>query len=117
NSRSTEELPHRAPLRSVISPIFMPGNKVLVVRSIVPSPQSTIKNDANMERNLQLVAWGLSALAQGPPPKKKVAKPRPKPVELFMIHLADIKEEDKPPLPPSLDAKRAITDYLHEMNK
>ncbi|CAG8839260.1 3414_t:CDS:2, partial [Racocetra persica] len=68
--------------------------------------------------NLQLVAWGYPALAQEPPKKKKaLAKPQPKPVELFKLHLAGIKEEDKPPLPPGLDAKRVITDYLHEMNK
>ncbi|CAG8551071.1 1869_t:CDS:2, partial [Dentiscutata erythropus] len=68
--------------------------------------------------NLQLVAWGYPALAQEPPKKRKaLAKPQPKPVELFKLHLAGIKEEDKPPLPPGLDPKRVITDYLHEMNK
>ncbi|CAG8485635.1 21172_t:CDS:10, partial [Cetraspora pellucida] len=67
---------------------------------------------------LQLVAWGYPALAQTPPKKKKaLARPQPKPVELFMLHLSNLKEEDKPPLPPGLDAKRVITDYLHEMNK
>ncbi|RIB00075.1 hypothetical protein C2G38_2235751 [Gigaspora rosea] len=34
-----------------------------------------------------------------------------------MLHLADIKEDDKPPLPPGLYAEKVITDYLHEMNK
>ncbi|CAG8462463.1 11503_t:CDS:10 [Dentiscutata heterogama] len=68
--------------------------------------------------NLQLVAWGYPALAQGFPKKKKaLVRPQPKPVELFMLHLANIKEEDKPPLPPGLNAERVITDYLHEMNK
>jgi len=28
----------------------MPGSKVLVVRSTVPPPQSTIKNDANVKK-------------------------------------------------------------------
>ncbi|CAG8783075.1 1265_t:CDS:10, partial [Gigaspora margarita] len=68
--------------------------------------------------NLQLVAWGYPALAQEPPKKRKALyKPQPKPVELFMLHLADIEEVDKPSLPPGLDAEKAITDYLHEMNK
>ncbi|RIB06646.1 hypothetical protein C2G38_2046625 [Gigaspora rosea] len=68
--------------------------------------------------NLQLVAWGYPALAQEPPKKRRaLTKPQPKPVELFKLHLAGIKEEDKPPLPPGLDAKKVITDYLHEMNK
>ncbi|CAG8730894.1 16941_t:CDS:2, partial [Racocetra fulgida] len=69
------------------------------------------------DENLNLVAWGYPALAQEPPKKKKaLAKPQPKPVELFMLHLANIKAEDKPPLPPGLDATRVITDYLHEMS-
>ncbi|CAG8485693.1 21175_t:CDS:10 [Cetraspora pellucida] len=70
------------------------------------------------DENLQLVAWGYPALIQKSPKKKKaLTSPQPKPVELFTFHLFNIKEEDKPPLPPGLDVKRVITDYLHEMNK
>ncbi|CAB4473660.1 unnamed protein product [Rhizophagus irregularis] len=69
----------------------------------------TITNDT--------VTWGYPALAQEPPKKKKLqTKPR-KPVELFKLHLANVKDDDKPPLPPGLDPRKAITDYLHEMNK
>ncbi|GES81301.1 hypothetical protein GLOIN_2v1762633 [Rhizophagus clarus] len=68
--------------------------------------------------NLQLVAWGYPALAQEPPKKKKLQnKPRSRPVELFKLHLANVKDDDKPVLPPGLDPRKAITDYLHEMNK
>lgn len=68
--------------------------------------------------NLQLVNWGYPALAQEPPKKKRaMARPQSKPVELFKLHLAGVKDDEKPPLPPGLDARKAITDYLHEMNK
>ncbi|CAG8599144.1 15326_t:CDS:2, partial [Racocetra fulgida] len=105
---------------------FTPGNEqehdtrsITIPNNIVPKYTGPdIRCVVAYDENLQLVAWGYPALAQEPPKKKKkLAKPQPKPVELFMLHLANIKEEDKPPLPPGLDAKRAITDYLHEMNK
>ena len=68
--------------------------------------------------NLQLVSWGYPALAQEPPKKKRLqTKPRSKPVELFKLHLANIKDDEKPALPPGLDPRKAISDYLHEMNK
>ncbi|CAG8734327.1 8296_t:CDS:2 [Gigaspora margarita] len=40
-----------------------------------------------------------------------------RPVELFKLHLLNLKDEDKPWLPPELDYKQAIKDYLTEMRK
>jgi hypothetical protein len=48
------------------------------------------------------------------------------PVELFKLHLVDLdnldkdkrfNKPDKPYLPPNIDYKKAITDYLREMGK
>ena len=40
-----------------------------------------------------------------------------RPVELFKLHLGNMKENEKPPLPSGLDFKKAITDYLKELKK
>ena len=66
---------------------------------------------------LQLLSWGYPALVEEPSWKTRKHVSQTRPVELFKLHLANVKEDEKPPLPLGLDAKRAITDYLHEMNK
>ena len=40
-----------------------------------------------------------------------------RPVELFKLHLGDMKENEKPPLPSGLDFKKAITDYLTKIGE
>ncbi|RHZ76354.1 hypothetical protein Glove_198g112 [Diversispora epigaea] len=60
--------------------------------------------------------WGYPALAQKPSRKNK-KKPDPKPVELFKLHLGNMPDSEKPPLPKGLDHKKAITDYLKKMGE
>ncbi|CAJ0911447.1 796_t:CDS:2 [Entrophospora sp. SA101] len=67
--------------------------------------------------SLKLLAWGYPALAEEPSKRSKRNQTQSRPVELFKLHLANVKEDEKPPLPLGLDSRRAITDYLHEMNK
>ncbi|CAG8734623.1 17703_t:CDS:10, partial [Racocetra persica] len=91
-----------------------------IVKNYGPEQTGVFKTNTVVayDENLQPVAWGYPALIQEPLKKKgALAKPQLKPVELFMLHLIDLREDDKPPLPPGIDAKRVITDYLHEMNK
>ena len=59
--------------------------------------------------------WGFPALAKKPRRKEKNSSS--KPVELFKLHLGDMPESEKPYLPPNLNYKKAITDYLGEMGK
>ncbi|CAG8653044.1 18293_t:CDS:2, partial [Racocetra fulgida] len=66
------------------------------------------------DENLQVVAWGYPALYSDPYLRKRA--PQRKPVEQFMLHLANIRESEKPPLLPGLDAKTVITDYLQTVN-
>jgi hypothetical protein len=40
----------------------------------------------------------------------------PRPIELFKLHISDLPENDKPWLPPELDYKQAIEDYLTQMS-
>ncbi|CAG8681881.1 16539_t:CDS:10, partial [Acaulospora morrowiae] len=96
------------------------ANPEIITNDSWPEQQGTFKTNTCLayDDNLQLVSWGYPALAQEPPKKKKqAARPHPKPVELFKLHLANVKEDEKPPLPPGLDPRKAITDYLHEVNK
>ena len=71
---------------------------------------TVLKYDDNF-RNVE--EWGYSALAKKP--KRKEKNSSTKPVELFKLHLGDMPESEKPYLPPNLDYKKAITDYLCEM--
>jgi len=57
--------------------------------------------------------WGFPALARKP--KRKEKNLSTKPVELFKLHLGDMPESEKPYLPPNLNYKKAITDYLREL--
>ncbi|CAI2162477.1 10848_t:CDS:2 [Funneliformis geosporum] len=66
------------------------------------------------ENFYQVEAWGCPALAKRQ--KRKDRSNPPKPIELFKLHLGDIPKENKPVLPPGLSYKRAITDYLREID-
>ena len=63
-----------------------------------------------------VLVWGAPALAKRPNRRNKHNKhQRSKPVELFKLYLADLKDYLKPRLP--FDYKKAITDYLIEIGK
>ncbi|CAG8743343.1 5944_t:CDS:1, partial [Funneliformis mosseae] len=58
--------------------------------------------------------WGLNAMAERP--TKKVKKHNMcNIVEHFKLHLFEISEENKPPLPKGFDHKMAIIDYLRQL--
>ncbi|CAG8567659.1 5043_t:CDS:2 [Paraglomus brasilianum] len=61
--------------------------------------------------------WGSPALATRPNRKRMQNQHDKRPVELFKLHLGNMKENEKPPLPAGLDFKKAITDYLKELKK
>ncbi|CAG8600929.1 6199_t:CDS:2 [Diversispora eburnea] len=62
----------------------------------------------------QVSEWGFPALAQKPS-RRNQKKNGSKPVELFKLHLGSMPDSEKPTLPKGLDYKKAITDYLKEM--
>ncbi|PKC13941.1 actin-like ATPase domain-containing protein [Rhizophagus irregularis] len=62
----------------------------------------------------KVISWGIPALAERTNRRKNNADDS-KPVELFKLHLGNIKEN--PYLPGGLDYKKAITDYLHEIGE
>ncbi|CAG8575478.1 4333_t:CDS:2 [Diversispora eburnea] len=73
---------------------------------------TALQYDENYENVLE---WGYEALIKEPQRKGRDKNFANEPVELFKLHLSAIPDSEKPPLPRSLDYKKAITDYLREM--
>ncbi|KAG9304704.1 hypothetical protein G9A89_016183 [Geosiphon pyriformis] len=74
------------------------------------------------DQNWNVTQWGYPALAQRQSIKKNANSFNTqildrKPVELFKLHLGDMPEEEKPPLPVGLHFKKAIKDYLSNFGK
>lgn len=69
------------------------------------------------EKYQEVVEWGYPALAKRPQRKGRNKNVAYRPVELFKLHLGEMPDSEKPPLPKLLDYKKAITDYLKVMGK
>ncbi|CAB5192636.1 hypothetical protein RhiirA5_506095 [Rhizophagus irregularis] len=65
---------------------------------------------------INVESWGYSALVKRPS-RRMQNRNKTKPVELFKLHLGNLSEDLKPPLPKGFDYKMAITDYLREIGK
>ncbi|CAG8460451.1 1245_t:CDS:2 [Paraglomus brasilianum] len=72
------------------------------------------------DENFNVIKWGYPAIAQEPRKKtRRDAKNQMKPinVDLFKLHMGNIREEDRPRLPNGLTYNQACADYLREFNK
>ncbi|CAB5355681.1 unnamed protein product [Rhizophagus irregularis] len=67
------------------------------------------------ETYTQVKSWGDLALEEEPEFMVDDSEERSRPIELFKLHISDLKENQKPWLPPQLDYKKAIEDYLTQM--
>ncbi|CAI2167707.1 2765_t:CDS:10 [Funneliformis geosporum] len=65
----------------------------------------------------EVVTWGADALSSEPSRRKRHNNKLPRPVEYFKFYLGDVPENKKPKLPSELKFEKAITDYLHQMEK
>ncbi|CAG8533952.1 13632_t:CDS:2 [Funneliformis mosseae] len=59
--------------------------------------------------------WGTSALEDESDYDYESDELRPRPVELFKLYISDLEEYQKPWLPPQFEYKKAIEDYLTQM--
>ena len=73
---------------------------------------TVLQYDSNYQN---VIKWGNPALAQKQSRKNKNSLS--KSVELFKLHLGNISQDEKPPLPDQLSYEKAISDYLHELGK
>ncbi|KAG9298805.1 hypothetical protein G9A89_015826 [Geosiphon pyriformis] len=89
-------------------------NNRWIGREGLPKTNTALRYD----KDYVVTAWGEPALVDVPEKKKK-SKDVEKiyTVELFKLHLTEMSKKSKPPLPPNMDFKRPITDYLFEMHK
>ncbi|CAG8701275.1 6424_t:CDS:2 [Acaulospora morrowiae] len=93
-------------------------NPEIITNDVWPEVIGTIKTNTVLqydEKYKNVQEWGYPALAKRPQRKGRSKNVVYKPVELFKLHLGDIPESEKRPLPKGLDYKKAITDYLREM--
>ena len=74
---------------------------------------TVLQYDSNYQN---VIKWGNPALAQKQNRRNKNS-PSSKSVELFKLHLGNIPQDEKPPLPHQLSHQKAISDYLHELGK
>ncbi|GBC35700.2 hypothetical protein GLOIN_2v1502209 [Rhizophagus irregularis DAOM 181602=DAOM 197198] len=74
---------------------------------------TVLQYDSNYQN---VIKWGNPALAQRQSRKSKDLLTS-KSVELFKLHLGNIPQNEKPPLPHQLNYEKAIGDYLRELGK
>ncbi|RIB23314.1 hypothetical protein C2G38_2171683 [Gigaspora rosea] len=92
-------------------------NPEVITNDTWPEVAGVLKTNTVLkyDQNLKSVeAWGLPALAQKAS-RRAERNSTSKPVELFKLHLGNMPEKEKPALPKGLEYKRAITDYLTEI--
>ncbi|RIA97901.1 hypothetical protein C1645_801496 [Glomus cerebriforme] len=74
---------------------------------------TVLQYDSNYQN---VIKWGNPALVQKQTRRNKNSLSS-KSVELFKLHLGNIPQNEKPPLPHQLSYEKAISDYLHELGK
>jgi hypothetical protein len=67
------------------------------------------------ETYTQVKSWGDLALEEEPEYAVDGSEECSRPIELFKLHISDLKDDQKPWLPSQLDYKKAIEDYLTQM--
>ncbi|GES81271.1 hypothetical protein GLOIN_2v1030945 [Rhizophagus clarus] len=94
----------------------------IITNDVWPQQIGSLKTNTVLQyvSNYQnVIKWGIPALAQKQTKhvrKNKDLSPS-KTVELFKLHLGNISQNEKPPLPHQLSYEKAISDYLRELGK
>ncbi|CAB4473679.1 unnamed protein product [Rhizophagus irregularis] len=94
------------------------NNPEIITNDVWPQLVGSLKTNTVLQydSNYQnVIKWGNPALAQRQSRKNKDSPS--KSVELFKLHLGNISQTEKPPLPNQLSYEKAISDYLHELGK
>ncbi|CAB4400857.1 unnamed protein product [Rhizophagus irregularis] len=94
------------------------NNPEIITNDIWPQQIGSLKTNTVLQydSNYQnVIKWGNPALAKKINRRKKDSSS--KSVELFKLHLGNIPQNEKPPLPHQLSYEKAISDYLHELGK
>lgn len=93
----------------------------VVVNSSWPEREGIFKTPTALQYDEgynNVTNWGDSALEEEPDEEfDDSEEQRPRPVELFKLHLSDLQEHEKPWLPPQLSHTKAIEDYLTQLRQ
>ncbi|CAG8648748.1 4384_t:CDS:2 [Rhizophagus irregularis] len=92
------------------------NNPEIITNDIWPQQIGSLKTNTVLQydSNYQnVIKWGNPALAKKINRRNKDSSS--KSVELFKLHLGNIPQNEKPPLPHQLSYEKAISDYLHEL--
>ncbi|RIA98077.1 hypothetical protein C1645_870960 [Glomus cerebriforme] len=96
-------------------------NHEVIVNDSWPEQHGPVKTNTALlydENFISVEAWGYAAFGK---PKRRGGNVKdqtvPKVVEKFKLHMVNIPENEKPPLPKGLPYTKFITDYLREMGK
>jgi hypothetical protein len=90
-------------------------SKIIIKR---PGREGVSKIPTTLEYNetyTQVVIWGDLALYEKLDDTVDDLNKRSRPIELFKLHLSNLREDQKPWLPPQLNYRKAIVDYLTQM--
>ncbi|RIA97902.1 hypothetical protein C1645_210333 [Glomus cerebriforme] len=95
------------------------ANSEIITNDVWPQQIGSLKTNTVLQydSNYQnVLKWGNPALAQKQNRRNKNSLSL-KSVELFKLHLGNIPQDEKPPLPHQLSYEKAISDYLFELGK
>ncbi|RHZ87565.1 hypothetical protein Glove_33g262 [Diversispora epigaea] len=94
------------------------SNPELVTNDRWPEQIGPLKTNTVLqydEKYENVLEWGYPAFAKRPQRRGHKKNFSNEPVKLFNLHLSSMPDSEKPPLPKSLHYKKAITDYLREI--
>ncbi|RGB22593.1 hypothetical protein C1646_775836 [Rhizophagus diaphanus] len=92
--------------------------ETIVINSSWPGCEGVFKTPTALEYNgtyTQVINWGYLALEEELDDTVDDLEKRSRPIELFKLHLSNLRGDQKPWLPPQLDYRKAIVDYLSQM--
>ncbi|CAB5352186.1 unnamed protein product [Rhizophagus irregularis] len=97
--------------------VHIENPETIVMNSTWPGREGVSKIPTALEYNetyIQVINWGDLELDEELDDTVDLNK-RSCPIELFKLHLSNLREDQKPWLPPQLNYKKAIVDYLTQM--
>ncbi|PKK61471.1 hypothetical protein RhiirC2_791753 [Rhizophagus irregularis] len=97
--------------------VHIENPETIVMNSTWPGREGVSKIPTALEYNetyIQVINWGDLELDEELDDTVDLNK-RSCPIELFKLHLSNLREDQKPWLPPQLNYKKAIEDYLTQM--
>ncbi|PKC52055.1 hypothetical protein RhiirA1_482360 [Rhizophagus irregularis] len=98
--------------------VHIENPETIVMNSTWPGREGVSKIPTALKYNetyTQVINWGDLALDEELDDTVDDLNKRSCPIELFKLHLSNLREDQKPWLPPQLNYKKAIVDYLTQM--